>query len=302
MALGARPAAKLCPAAGGHWPLNIIPTATKHGTMRILRYLSQQGDVRYAAEQPDGRALELDGDLFGRHQVSDREAHMVKLLAPVAPKTILAIGLNYRKHAAESGAKVPEHPVLFMKSQNALQNPGDAIEIPRHLASSQVDYEAELAVVIGRDCKNVTKAAALEYVLGYTAANDVSARDWQRDWGGGQFCRGKSFDTFAPLGPALVTRGEIPDPQALRLVSRVNGEERQNASTADMIFDVATLVTFLSGSTTLYAGTVILTGTPEGVGMGRKPPTYLRAGDIVEVEIDGIGILSNPVVDEPTAP
>ncbi|MBV8901951.1 MAG: fumarylacetoacetate hydrolase family protein [Verrucomicrobia bacterium] len=266
--------------------------------MRIMRYLSQHGDVRYAAEQADGRSLELDGDLFGHFEVSGREARMVKLLAPVAPKAILAIGLNYMKHAAESGSKVPERPMLFIKSQNALQNPGDPIEIPRYLPSEEVDYEAELAVVIGRDCKNVPVEEAYDYVLGYTAGNDVSARDWQRRLGGGQFCRGKSFDTFAPLGPAMVTKDDIPDPQTLRIISRVNGEVRQNSSTADMIFNVATLVSFLSGSTTLFAGTVILTGTPEGVGMGMQPPRYLREGDIVEVEIEKIGILSNPVVNE----
>lgn len=264
-----------------------------------MRYLSQHGDVRYAAEQADGRCLELDGDLFGHFEVSAREARMVKLLSPVAPQAILAIGLNYMKHAAESGSKVPERPMLFIKAQNALQNPGDSIEIPRYLPSEEVDYEAELAVVIGRDCKNVPVEQAYDYVLGYTAANDVSARDWQRRLGGGQFCRGKSFDTFAPLGPALVTKEDIPDPQALRIVSRVNGEVRQDSSTADMIFNVATLVSFLSGSTTLFAGTVILTGTPEGVGMGMKPPRYLREGDIVEIEIEKIGILSNPVVNEP---
>ncbi|MBV9491898.1 MAG: fumarylacetoacetate hydrolase family protein [Verrucomicrobia bacterium] len=267
--------------------------------MRIMRYLAQEGDVRYAVEQADGRCLELDGDLFSNFQASTREARMVKLLAPVAARTILAIGLNYTKHAAESGSKLPERPMLFIKSQNALHNPGDPIEIPRYLRSEEVDYEAELAVVIGRDCKNVPEEKALDYVLGYTAANDVSARDWQRRLGGGQFCRGKSFDTFAPLGPVLVTKDEIPDPQALKLMCRVNGEARQNSSTADMIFNVATLVSFLSGSTTLYAGTVILTGTPEGVGMGMKPPRYLQAGDVVEVEIEKIGVLSNPVIEEP---
>ncbi|HEY0792010.1 MAG TPA: fumarylacetoacetate hydrolase family protein [Chthoniobacterales bacterium] len=268
--------------------------------MRIVRYLSQQGDVCWAAEQADGRCLDLKGDLFGEFSVSDREARMVKLLAPVAPKTILAIGLNYRQHAAETNSKLPDWPMLFIKSLNTLQNPGDAIEVPRHLPSEEVDYEAELAVVIARDCKNVSKEVALKYVLGYTAANDVSARDWQKKYGGGQFCRGKSFDTFAPLGPALVTSDEITNPQTLRIVSRVNGDVRQESSTADMIFDVATLISFLSGSTTIRAGTVLLTGTPAGVGMGMKPPRYLKAGDIVEVEIEKIGILSNPVIDEPT--
>jgi 2-keto-4-pentenoate hydratase/2-oxohepta-3-ene-1,7-dioic acid hydratase in catechol pathway len=161
-----------------------------------------------------------------------------------------------------------------------------------------VDYEAELAVVIGRTAKNVSRREAFDYVLGYTIANDVSARDWQKRWGGGQFCRGKSFDTFAPLGPAIITRDELTDPNNLRIQCRVNGEVRQDSTTADMIFDVGALIEFLSGSTTLFPGSTILTGTPEGVGASRKPPAYLRAGDLVEVEIEKIGVLSNPVVDE----
>src|SRR4029077_1706739 len=145
----------------------------------------------------------------------------------------------------------PERPMLFIKAPNSLSNPGDPIAIPAHLPSTEVDYEGELAVVIGRDCKNVSKAHALDFVLGYTIANDVSARDWQKKWGGGQFCRGKSFDTFMPLGPVIVTRDQIPDPNNLRLQTFVNGEPRQDSNTRDMIFDVRTLVSFLSGSTTL---------------------------------------------------
>ena len=147
-----------------------------------------------------------------------------KLLAPLAPVNILAIGLNYRRHAEEGGKGLPEKPMLFMKSTNSLQNPGDPIEIPTHLASHEVDYECELAVVIGRACKNATRANALDYVLGYTAANDVSSRDWQFKWSGGQFCQGKSFDTFCPLGPVLVTRDEIPNPNALRIKTILNGQ------------------------------------------------------------------------------
>jgi len=217
------------------------------------------------------------------------------------PAAILAIGLNYRRHAEETGAGVPTHPVLFMKMPGAVQNPGDPIVLPRWLRSDKVDYEAELAVVIGRTCRNVSRAEAMGCVLGYACANDVSARDWQRDFGGGQFCRGKSFDTFAPLGPHLVTADEIPDPNALRIRTRLNGEVMQDSSTADMIFHVAALIEFLSGSTTLAAGTVILTGTPEGVGMARTPPRWLAPGDVVEVEIERIGRLANPVVEEAAA-
>jgi 2-keto-4-pentenoate hydratase/2-oxohepta-3-ene-1,7-dioic acid hydratase in catechol pathway len=170
--------------------------------------------------------------------------------------------------------------------------------IPGHLPSTEVDYECELAVVIGRTCKNVSRERALDYVLGYTCANDVSARDWQKRFGGSQWCRGKTFDTFAPLGPRLVTRDEIPDPNALRIATIVNGERVQDETTSDMIFDVPRLIEFLSGSTTLVPGTVILTGTPSGVGMARTPPRWLKPGDSVTVEIERIGQLTNPVVAE----
>ena len=266
--------------------------------MRIIRYLAQAGDMRFAAEQPGGRCFDIRGDIFRDFEVTDRESKMVKLLAPIVPPVILCIGLNYRKHAAETGAKIPEYPVLFLKSPGTLQNPGDPIVLPTRLRSDEVDYECELAVVIGRKCKNVSKSDALEFVFGYTAANDVSARDWQKRFGGGQWCRGKGFDTFAPIGPAIVTKDEIPNPNSLRIGTRVNNKTRQSSNTSDMIFDVPTLVEFLSGSTTLYPGTVILTGTPEGVGMAMDPPRYLGPGDFVEIEIEKIGVLSNSVVSE----
>ena len=266
--------------------------------MRIVRYLGHDGHVRHAAEQTDGRCLDIEGDLFGKFTVTATESHMVSLLAPVEPRVLLCIGLNYGEHIEEQTGKLPEWPVLFMKSPNTLQHPGGPIVLPTHLASSQVDYEGELAVVIGKTCKNVSREQALNYVFGYTIANDVSARDWQRQFGGGQFCRGKSFDTFAPLGPAILTADEIQNPNQLQLQTRVNGEVRQDSNTSKMIFDVPRLIEFLSGSTTLLAGTVILTGTPSGVGMARKPPVFLKAGDQVEVEIERIGVLSNPVISE----
>lgn len=243
-------------------------------------------------------ARRIAGDLFGAHRVTDEVVVPGSLLAPVEPRAILCVGLNYRRHAAETGAQIPAHPVLFMKQPGAAQHPGGPIEIPTHLASAKVDFEGELAVVIGRPCKNASRARALDYVLGYTGANDVSARDWQKDFGGGQWCRGKTFDTFAPLGPCLVTTDEIPDPAALRLRTFVNGETMQDSSVGDLIFDVPALIEFLSGSTTLAPGTVILTGTPAGVGMARHPPRWLRPGDEVTVEIDGIGRLTNPVAAE----
>jgi 2-keto-4-pentenoate hydratase/2-oxohepta-3-ene-1,7-dioic acid hydratase in catechol pathway len=219
-------------------------------------------------------------------------------LAPVAPSSLLCIGLNYRHHAQESKAPIPEYPVLFMKIPSVVQNPGDPIILPRHLRSDEVDYECELAVVIGKPCKNISRDHALEYVLGYACANDVSARDWQGKWGGSQWCRGKTFDTFAPLGPCLVTTDDIPNPNALTIKLDINGEVLQDWNTNDMIFDVPRLIEFLSGSTTLLPGTVILTGTPQGVGFARKPPRWLRAGDVVTVAIEKIGSLSNPVAEE----
>jgi 2-keto-4-pentenoate hydratase/2-oxohepta-3-ene-1,7-dioic acid hydratase in catechol pathway len=266
--------------------------------MRIIRYLAQEGDIRFAAEQPGGRCFDIRGDIFRDFEITDRESNMVKVLAPVEPAVILCIGLNYRKHALETGVRIPERPVLFLKSPSTLQNPGDPIVLPTRLRSDEVDYECELAVVIGRKCKNVSKSDAFDVVFGYTAANDVSARDWQRRLGGSQWCRGKGFDTFAPLGPAIMTKDEIPNPNSLRIETRVNRKTRQSSNTSDMIFDVPTLVEFLSGSTTLYPGTVILTGTPEGVGMAMDPPQYLAPGDFVEIEIEKIGVLSNPVVAE----
>lgn len=266
--------------------------------MKIIRYL-QGGTIRHGAQRPDGSAVEIDGDIFGDCRVSDRPATVDKLLAPVAPAEILCIGLNYRRHAEESGAPIPEYPVLFMKNGSAAQNPGDPIVLPVFLGSEEVDYECELAIIIGKTAKNVRREDATAHVLGYTCANDVSARDWQIQRSGGQFCRGKSFDTFAPLGPCLVTPDEIPDPNGLSIRTILNGEVMQDSSTGDMIFDVPTLIAFLSGSTTLVPGTVILTGTPSGVGFARKPPVFLKPGDEITVEIEGIGKLTNPVISEP---
>ena len=266
--------------------------------MKLIRYENPEGHVRHGSLQPDGSALEIEGDVYGQFKVTARPAVVRKLLAPVEPVNLLCIGLNYRHHAEEGKAKIPEFPILFMKSTTAVQNPSDPIVLPRRLASDEVDYECELAVVIGKVCKNVPEARALDYVLGYTCANDVSARDWQVKRGGSQWCRGKTFDTFAPLGPCLVLRDEIPDPAALKIRTVLNGQVMQDWNTGDMIFDVPALIAFLSGSTTLLPGTVILTGTPHGVGMARKPPVWLKPGDTVTIEIDKIGALTNPVVAE----
>jgi 2-keto-4-pentenoate hydratase/2-oxohepta-3-ene-1,7-dioic acid hydratase in catechol pathway len=267
--------------------------------MKLVRYQTASGDIAFGHLAANGDILELDGHPLGPHMATQRPAQVGKLLAPVNPSErggcIFCIGLNYRKHAEETGAKLPEFPVVFMKQPAAIQNPDDPIVIPTSLASHQVDFEGELVVVIGRRCKNVRKADALHYVLGYTVGNDVSARDWQRQWGGGQFCRGKTFDTFAPIGPCITTRDEIANPNALHISTVVSGQEMQSSSTGDMIFDVPTLIEFLSGSTTLEPGTLIFTGTPHGVGMARTPPRFLQAGDRVEITLSQVGTLRNPV-------
>jgi 2-keto-4-pentenoate hydratase/2-oxohepta-3-ene-1,7-dioic acid hydratase in catechol pathway len=265
--------------------------------MKIIRFLAA-GREHLGRLHDDGHTTLLEGDLFGGLRDTGTPATVDTLRAPLEPRDILCIGLNYKKHAAESGAEPPAHPVLFMKNSGTLQHPGAPIVLPRRLRSDQVDYECELAVVIGTRCHNVSRAAALDHVLGYTCANDVSARDWQRQGGGGQWCRGKSFATFCPLGPALVTTDEIPNPNRLAIRTILNGQTLQDWNTDDMIFDVPAIIEFLSASMILAPGTVILTGTPHGVGFARTPPVFLKPGDSVTIEIEGIGRLTNPVVEE----
>ncbi len=266
--------------------------------MKIIRFLDSEGRVRSGALQDDGQAAVFANGFPGDLVTTGELVPVARILAPIVPAAILGIGLNYRHHAAESGARVPEYPILFVKTPNTLQNPGDPILLPVHLASDEVDYECELAVVIGRECRNASRENALDYVLGYTCANDVSARDWQIRRGGSQWCRGKCFDTFCPLGPWIVTADEIPNPNELAIKTILNGNEVQSWNTNDMIFDVPALIEFLSGSTTLFPGTVILTGTPHGVGMAQKPPVWLQPGDSVTIEIEKIGQLTNPVASE----
>ena len=266
--------------------------------MKIVRYLDASYTEQLGREHHDGSVTRIEGSLFGGHEDTGERASPRRRLAPLDPAALPCIGLNYRRHAEETGAPIPEHPILFMKTPSSVQHPGEPIVLPTHLKSTEVDYECELAVVIGKACKNVSREEALDYVLGYTAANDVSARDWQIKWGGGQWCRGKTFDTFCPLGPAIVSADEIREPNRLGIRTILNGETVQDWNTDDMIFDVPTLIEFLSASTTLVPGTVILTGTPHGVGVARKPQVFLKPGDTVTVEIEGIGQLTNPVIDE----
>ncbi|KAK3845647.1 MAG: hypothetical protein J3R72DRAFT_435338 [Linnemannia gamsii] len=244
----------------------------------------------------------ITGDIYSpaSSSVSDTIVPVAKLLTPLAYVPVFrCIGLNYAKHAEETKMPIPKNPILFMKPATALQDPFGDVVIPRIAENNQADYECELAVVIGKKCKNVKEEHALDYVLGYTIGNDISTRKWQgNNLGSGQWCFSKSFDTFAPLGPCLVSKELIKDPNQLAIRTRLNGKLMQDSSTSDMIFNVPRLIAFLSQSTTLMPGDVILTGTPEGVGFKRDPPVYLQHGDHVVCEIETIGELHNTVAYE----
>ena len=244
-------------------------------------------------------ALEAISSLLGRSQAlggggqsTALELDSIEFLPAVYPSKILAIGRNYAEHAAEGGAELPKAPLLFNKLPNALSAHNAPIVLP--IISEQVDFEAELAVIIGRTARRVSEAQALEYIFGYSLINDVSARDLQ--FGDGQWTRGKSLDTFAPLGAFITTRDEIEDVQTLKIEGVLNGEVMQSSNTSKMIFQVAYLVSYLSQGITLQPGDVIASGTPDGVGIFRKPPVLLKAGDVFEVKIEKVGVLRNPVV------
>jgi 2-keto-4-pentenoate hydratase/2-oxohepta-3-ene-1,7-dioic acid hydratase in catechol pathway len=239
--------------------------------------------------------LEMAREASRRPDAVKHEASRVRFLPPVTdPRKIVCIGLNYRDHAAESGAPIPKDPVLFSKYATALVGHDAAIVLPS--ASSEVDFEAELVVVIGQGGRHLTPEQARSHVAGYTVGHDVSARDWQLKKDGKQWMVGKTFDTFAPCGPMLVTADEVPDPHALGIRLRLNGKTMQDSNTKQMIFSVWEVVSYLSQVFTLEPGDLIYTGTPPGVGFARKPPLFLKPGDVCEVEIDGLGVLRNPVV------
>ena len=260
--------------------------------MRLARVRTAGGEILHGVVRGDSLRV-IEGDLFGsRREIPSRVLPLkdVRLLAPVAPANLLCLGRNYRAHAAEGGDAPPKAPLLFIKATSCVIGPDDPIVIPA-AAPEQVDFEAELAVVIGKPARRVSEADALDCVLGYTCADDVSARDCQA--GDGQWARSKSFDTFGPLGPWIET--EL-DPSNLRIRGRLNGRTMQEANTSQMLFSVRYVISYLSRGMTLLPGTVLLTGTPAGVGFARKPPVWLKPGDSYEVEIEGIGALRNPVV------
>lgn len=251
-----------------------------------VKALLEAGDgalVRASAAAAEGVATPLAG---------------VTLLPPVLdPQKIICVGLNYADHAAETGAKVGDEPVIFNKFPTCLRGPEAPIELPPE--SNEVDYEAELVAVIGRRARRVSRASALDYVAGYACGHDVSARDWQKHKPGKQWLLGKSFDSFAPLGPWLATRDEIPHPGELPIELRLNGQVMQSSSTRQLIFGIDYLVSYLSHVCTLLPGDLIYTGTPPGVGMARTPPVFMQPGDVAEVTIAGLGTLRNPVVTAP---
>ncbi|MDR2648929.1 MAG: fumarylacetoacetate hydrolase family protein [Clostridiales bacterium] len=255
--------------------------------MKIGRF---EYDGRVFHGRIDGcKVTEITGDIFGDYQLSSKTHSIdrLRVLAPVAPPNIICIGLNYRSHAAESQMKLPERPVVFIKLTTAVTSHNAGIILPRE--SDEVDYEAELCAVIGKTAKDLEERDALKYVFGYTCGNDVSARDCQLKFDQ-QWARGKSFDGFCPMGPWVETE---MDPADTRVEGLLNGVVMQSSSTANMIFSVAELVSYCSKNFTLLPGTIIMTGTPEGVGYARKPPVYLKKGDVFEVRISGVGSLAN---------
>jgi 2-keto-4-pentenoate hydratase/2-oxohepta-3-ene-1,7-dioic acid hydratase in catechol pathway len=264
--------------------------------MIIIRFISQNDKLVYGLHDPElpCQARIIQGDIFGKFRITSKLAKIQHILSPVFPCNILALGLNYRKHADETNVSYPEIPVVFIKSTTSVVGHMSPIILPA-AGPDNVDYEAELAVVIGKKVKNVSPSEAMDCIMGYTCANDVSARDWQIEKQKKQWARGKSFDTFCPLGPYLVTRDEIPDPQNLRIRTILNGRTVQDSNTSDMIFDMPAIISDLSRSMTLLPGTVILTGTPEGVGFTRQPPLFLQDGDTVTINIEKIGQLTNSV-------
>lgn len=252
-------------------------------SMRELLALGDAGLRRAAEVAATGRELQ--------------PAAVEKLLAPVPDaRKVICVGLNYADHARESGATPPDEPVLFNKFPTALRGHGEPIVLPR--VSQEVDFEAELVVVIGRAGRHIARDRALEHVAGYCPGHDVSARDWQLRKPGKQWLLGKTFDTFAPCGPALVTRDEVPNPGKLAIRLRLNGEIMQDSNTDQFIFPVEEVVSYVSQVCTLEPGDLIFTGTPPGVGFARQPPRFLKPGDVAEVEIDGLGTLRNPVTAE----
>jgi 2-keto-4-pentenoate hydratase/2-oxohepta-3-ene-1,7-dioic acid hydratase in catechol pathway len=264
--------------------------------MRILRFMDDNNEVCHGTDIQKDKAVLLTGDWFTGFNKTGEVIKIKKILPPISPPAVFCIGINYRAHAAETGMKLPDNPVVFMKNPASVIGHQMPIVLPASCREPlQVDFEVELAVIIGKSAKNVPIETALDYIAGYTVANDVSARTWQANAGARQWIRGKSFDTFCPLGPMLVTPEDVPDPDKLAIKCVLNGQVMQESNTSDMIFSTPRLISYLSEDTTLLPGTVILTGTPSGVGFTRNPPVFLKPGDKIEMTIERLGTLINRV-------
>ncbi len=274
--------------------------------MRLVRFISDDGKIYLGEENKEFGCVArvVEGSIYNVDTLrrTGEYRYIAILLSPIVPRDIFCIGLNYMRHYEELskkiGIKLPGRPVVFMKSTSSLNRHGGNISLPilGEEGNEQLDYEVELCVVISKPAKNVSAENAFEYIAGYTVANDVSQRYWQNNAGAGQWIKGKSFDGFSPLGPVFVTRDEVKNPQNLRCISRVNGEIRQDSNTADMIFTIGQCIEWVTKGMTLLPGTVILTGTPEGVGAGFSPQKFLKRGDVVTCEVEGIGELRNQIV------
>ena len=262
--------------------------------MKIVRYQNNNKDIKYGVLK-ENEIYEINGDVFSEFDMGQKAANLsdVSLLAPVEPPNIIAIGLNYRQHAKETEAELPEKPLVFLKATSSLTGAESNIILPQ-MAPDEVDFEAELAVIIGKETKNIETVEVSDHILGYSCANDVSARDCQKRLDK-QWARAKSFDSFCPLGPWIETD---LNPMNCSIKSILNGEVMQNSNTSDMIFNIKQLVSYLSHNMTLKPGTVILTGTPEGVGFAREEKVFLKDGDEIIIEIEGIGRLKNTVKKE----
>ncbi|KAL8724315.1 MAG: hypothetical protein Q9166_008016, partial [cf. Caloplaca sp. 2 TL-2023] len=275
---------------------------------RLIRFLAKDGTTYYGdailssgvtdiAQATQARVIK--GDIFGKHHVTNQIADIRLLLAPLARediKTVRCLGLNYELHAKESKMPLPKYPVLFYKPVTALAGPFDNIPVPAPAQEVDgLDYECEFVAIVGKEARDVSESEALNHVLGYAVGNDISHREWQLKRGGGQWALGKGFDGWAPFGPGVVSSRLIRDPQSLKISTKLNGKTVQDSSTRDMIFGVAKTISFLSQGTTLLPGDIIFTGTPQGVGSGRSPPLWLKDGDVVEVNLEGIGTCSNKV-------
>ncbi|KAK9454577.1 fumarylacetoacetate hydrolase [Dipodascopsis uninucleata] len=276
---------------------------------RLVRFIASDGNTYFGdAILPTGtydarkatHAFLIEGDVLGDHTVTSEKKEIIKLLSPLSwdqIHTVRLLGLNYAKHAKEINLPKPKYPVLFFKPVTSITDPESPIPIPKFAQiDNELDYECELVIVIGKKAYNVSEEEALNYVLGYAVGNDVSQRAWQIKKGGGQWSLGKMCDGWAPMGPAIVSSEIIKDPQNLKISTKINGETVQSENTSDQIFGIARTISFLSQGSTLLPGDVIFTGTPSGVGMGRKPQYWLRDGDIVEIELENVGTIENKVI------